>query len=446
EDFRLRSVLGPQDGALVDDWPLDYEGLEPYYAEVERVVGVAGRAGANPFAAWRSGPFPMPPGPPMYGAVLSSAAAERMGLHPYEAPTAANSVAYDGRPACNNCGFCAFFGCPIHAKGDPVALLTRAMATGRVELRPETYVSRIVVEGRKATGVEYIGRDGVARTMSARVVIVAGGAVETPRILLLSGLEHPLLGRTLMVHFQTIVVGHFPDKRLHPHKGRAVTHVHDDAMIQDDAARRAAADAGLPWIRGGMVEHSGGGLPIMEARHTPWGSRHGQAMRESNLRERMWAFIMQGEDLPYLTNTVDLSPSVRDARGFPVARVTYEPGHHELAASKHHGKILQSVLEEMGAEWVMHTSSPGVSYHGVGATPVPDSRHVMGTARMGDDPATSVVDRWGRVHGLDNVVVADSSVFVTSSGYGPTLTLVALAARAAHHLAGTSPEARRDPG
>ena len=83
-------------------------------------------------------------------------------------------------------------------------------------------------------------------------------------------------------------------------------------------------------------------------------------MRESNLRERMWAFIMQGEDLPYATNTVDLSPSVRDARGFPVARVTYQAGRHELAASKHHGKILQSVLEEMGAEWVIHTSSPGV--------------------------------------------------------------------------------------
>jgi choline dehydrogenase-like flavoprotein len=148
---------------------------------------------------------------------------------------------------------------------------------------------------------------------------------------------------------------------------------------------------------------------------------------------------MQGEDLPYATNTVDLSPSVRDARGFPVARVTYEPGRHELAASKYHGKILQSVLEEMGAEWVIHTSSPGVSYHGVGATPVPESRHVIGTARMGDNPDTSVVDRWGRVHTLDNVVIADSSVFVTSSGYGPTLTLVALAARAAHHLAGTKP-------
>jgi choline dehydrogenase-like flavoprotein len=439
EDFRMRSTYGPQEDADVVDWPLDYDELEPYYAEVERAIGVSGRQGANPFAAWRSGPYPMPPGPPMYGAVLSSAAAERVGLHPYEAPTAANSVAYDGRPACNNCGFCAFFGCPIHAKGDPVALLTKAMGTGRAELMAETYVSRILTDGRRATGVEYIDREGNVGTMDAGLVVVAGGAIETPRLLLQSGLEHPALGRHLMVHFQTIVVGHFSELRLHPHKGRAVTHVHDDAMIQDDASRAAAEAAGLPWMRGGMVEHSGGGLPIMEARHSPWGRHHAQTMRDSNLRERMWAFIMQGEDLAYPTNTVDLSPSVRDARGFPVARVTYQPGRHELAASKHHGKILQSVLEEMGAAWVLHTTSPGVSYHGVGATPIPESRHVMGTARMGDDPATSVVDRWGRVHELDNLVVADSSVFPTSSGYGPTLTLVALASRAAHHVAGTKP-------
>ena len=439
EDFRLLSDYGPQENAHVDDWPLTYDEMEPYYAEVERAIGVSGRAGANPFAAWRSGPYPMPPGAPMYGAVLSSAAAERRGLHPYEAPTAANSVPYDGRPGCNNCGFCAFFGCPIHAKGDPVALLTKTMATGRAELMAETCVSSIRIEGRVATGVDYIGPDGVERSMDAKLVIVAGGAIETPRLLLMSGLDHPALGRHLMVHFQTIVVGHFADLGLHPHKGRSVTHVHDDAMVQDDATRAAAAEGGLPWIRGGLVEHAGGGHPTMEARHVPWGRHHAQAMRDSNLGERMWVFVMQGEDLPYATNTVDLSPSIRDARGLPVARITYQPGRHELVASKHHGKILQGVLEEMGSEWTIHTSSPGVSSHGTGATPIPESRHVIGTARMGDDPATSVVDRWGRVHSLDNVVIADSSVFVTSSGYGPTLTLVALAARAAHHLAGSKP-------
>ena len=105
DDFHLRSALGPVDGADVVDWPLTYADLEPYYAEAERLVGVAGEE-SNPFAAWRSGPFPMPPGADMFGAVLSMAAAARAGLHPYRAPTGANSVPYDGRPACVNCGFC----------------------------------------------------------------------------------------------------------------------------------------------------------------------------------------------------------------------------------------------------------------------------------------------------------------------------------------------------
>ena len=140
------------------------------------------------------------------------------------------------------------------------------------------------------------------------------------------GPRAPRSGRHLMVHFQTIVVGHFPDLRLHPYKGRSVTHVHDDAMVQDDASRAAAAAAGLPWIRGGLVEHAGGGHMILEAHHTPWGRHHAETMRDSNMGNRMWAFIMQGEDLPYPTNTIDLSPSIKDARGLPVARMTYQPG------------------------------------------------------------------------------------------------------------------------
>ncbi len=261
EDFRMLSTYGPQDGASVADWPLSYEDLEPFYTGVEWGMGVSGEAGTNPFAAWRSGPYPMPPGPAMYGATLSAAAAEKLGYHPYPAPGATNSVAYDGRPACNNCGFCSFFGCPIHAKGDPVAMLQRALLTGNAEIRPETFVSRIRTEGHRATGVDFIGPDGVERSLDARHVVVAGGAVETPRLLLLSGFDHPLIGRHLMVHFQTIVVGGFADLRFHTERGRAVTHVHDDPMIPDDASRAAAGEAGLPWMRGGWSNTAAPAFP-----------------------------------------------------------------------------------------------------------------------------------------------------------------------------------------
>jgi choline dehydrogenase-like flavoprotein len=430
EDFRLLSTRGPMEGAELADWPLTYDDLEPFYAEAERLVGVAGDAEANPFAAWRSGPYPMPPGAPMFGAVLSSAAAERLGYHPYPGPTGANSVPYDGRPACNNCGFCAYYGCPIHAKGDPVAMLRRALLTGRAELRPESFVSRILVSNGRATGVEWIGADGETRSEHASQVVLAAGAMETPRLLLLSGIEHPLIGRFVMFHFQTYVMGKMP-MRVHGHKGRSVTHLHDDHLIPDAESMASAKESGLPWFKGGMVEHAGPAHPVLEAKLYPPGMAHKVSMRSSPMRDHMWGFCMQGEDMPVATNRIDLDPTIRDVRGFPVARTTHRSHRHEVVASAHYAPKLQQILAEAGAEWTVVGTSPSVDHkdYGTFLSPVSESRHVTGTARMGTDPATSVCDPWGRLHDVPNVLIADSSPFVTAAGYGPTLTLVALALR-----------------
>ncbi len=438
EDFRLLASRGPMEGAALDDWPVTYSELEPYYGEAERLIGVAGQAGTNPFEEWRSSPYPMPPGAPMYGAVLSAAAAAELGYHPYPGPTGANSVPYGGRPACNNCGHCAYFGCPIHAKGDPVAPLQRALLTGRARLWPETFASWVRVRDGVATGVDFVTSEGKSGTVSARHVILACGALETPRLLLLSGFEHPLIGRRLMFHFQTFVVGVMPFN-LHASRGRSVTHLHDDHLVPDEQSMAAAREAGLPWFKGGLVEHGGGGHPVMEAKYYPWGRRHKQLMRSSPMRERLWAFTMQGEDMPQTSNRVDLDPAVRDVRGFPVARITYRPHRHEQVASRYYAPKLIEVLRSMGAEWTNVATSPSVGRRDDFSeliSPVPASRHIMGTVRMGSDPGTSVVDPLGRFHDIENLVVADSSVFVTSSGYGPTLTLVALVLRAARSLLG----------
>lgn len=447
EDFRLRTERGPMQGASVEDWPIGYGDLEPHYAAVEQAFGVAGEDGANPFAAWRSTPFPMPPGDDMAMALVSAAAAERAGLHPYRAPTGANSVVYDGRPPCADCGFCAGYGCPIHAKGDPIASLQRALRTGRCELRPDAYVDEIILDrtGRRATGVRYLDLTGypdtpVVELHASQAIVVACGAFETPRLLLRNGLGGDLVGRFLTFHFQTFTVGIFPEPT-GGERGRSVTHLHDDLMIDTPALRASARAAGLAWLRAGVVEHGAGPGPIDEAGAYPSGQAHLTAMADSALRRRLWVFTVQGEDLPQPTNRVDLDPSVSDAWGLAAGRVTYSPHRHELAASAHASPLHEAVMRDAGAEATFSVTSPpqdDIDLHAA-SSPLgiaPASRHVMGTARMGVDPATSVVSPQQRLWDVDNVLVCDSSVFVTASGYNPTLTLAALAHRAASLLAG----------
>jgi choline dehydrogenase-like flavoprotein len=445
EDFHLRTARGPIDGARVEDWPIGYADLEPHYAAVERAFGVAGEVGTNPFAAWRSGPFPMPPGDDMPMALVSAAAAERAGLHPYRAPTGVNSVPYDGRPACVDCGFCGGYGCPVHAKGEPLAALQRALRTGRCELLPEAYAAEIVLDGsgRRATGVRYLDLTGypdppVREVRASRAVVLAGGAFETPRLLLRNGLGGELVGRFLTYHFQTFVVGVFPEPT-GGERGRSVTHLHDDLVADTPELRAAARAAGLPWLRGGVVEHGAGPGPVEEATTYPTGPGHLRSMADSALRRRLWVLTVQGEDLPQAGNRVDLDPSVRDAWGFPAGRVTYSPHRHELAASAYAAELHEAVLLDAGAELAFSATSPpqgDLDLHAANPLGVaPASRHVMGTARMGTDPATSVVSPEQRLWDVDNLLVCDSSVFVTSTGYNPTLTLSALAHRAATLLA-----------
>jgi choline dehydrogenase-like flavoprotein len=447
EDFHLRSARGPVDGASVEDWPLQYADLEPHYTAVEQRFGVAGEGGANPFAAWRSGPFPMPPGEDMPMAVVSAAAASRAGWHPYRAPTGANSVAYDGRPACVDCGFCGGYGCPIHAKGDPIAALQRALRSGRCDLRPDAYATELLLDasGRRATGVRYLDLTGypdprAQEVHATRAVVLAGGAFETPRLLLRNGLGGDLVGRFLTFHFQTFTIGVFPEAT-GGERGRSVTHLHDDFMIDTRDLRAAAREAGLPWLRGGVVEHGSGSGPIAEATSYPTGDGHLRSMIDSALRRRLWVFTMQGEDLPQATNRVDLDPSVRDVWGHAAGRVTYAPHRHELAASAFAAPLHEAVMTDAGAQAAFSATSPpqGDLERHADASPLgvaPASRHVMGTARMGTDPATSVVSPEQRLWSVDNLLVCDASVFVTASGYNPTLTLAALSHRAASLLVG----------
>jgi gluconate 2-dehydrogenase alpha chain len=454
-DFRKRSILGPQPNASVQDWPFTYHELEPFYEDVERLIGVAGDVHALPdtptlaHAPRRKGyQYPMPPGPPQYGSLKLADGATSIGLHPYPTPMAINSEAYGGRPACNNCGFCSGYGCPIHARVGALAPLRRAVRAG-AEVRAESFVYDITRSGRRATGVRYVGPTGRHRSMRADLVVLAGSAIETIRVAKLSGFPdpHDLIGHYLMLHWFTTGFASYLSERMHAYRGRSTTHNIDDFADPDyPGASDAAQAAGLPYIRGGVVEMGGSqeviaealtykGLLEQAAPEKPFGTQFKQMMRASVLRDRLVGAQMIGEDLAYHQNFVDLDPKVRDANGFPVARITYAPRQHELTAQKFYIEELTKLMKAAGADVTAAIPNTSSGSFPVAQGDVPGNAHIMGGMRIGRSPKKFVCDPHGRVHSLDNVFVTDGSVFVTAGAMNPTLTIMATALRNARHFA-----------
>lgn len=446
------------------DWPFDYGELEPYYVEAERLYGVQG-APDDPFASPRSAPFPMPPGVPMYLGLLLADGARRtfLGsepLHPHTYPAAINSRFYDDRPPCVDCGFCSGFGCPSNAKGSPaVTTLRRALRSGRCQLRFNSPVVRLVNDGGHVQAAEYRDSAGALHSVSADAFVLAASPIESARLCFLSpaptggalGNSSGQVGRNLMFHLQTNVNG-FMAQRVHGQRGRAVTHgISDFRGVEPGGdAIRLVDDGGQLAVRmGGIVEFGGSqGLSITEdgdvfAFQLPsTAQRRGlplkNALRDGALSQHLLAMTMQAEDAPQLTNAVDLDPSVKDVFGLPVARVTYAPHAYELEARRFYIPIMKQVLAHAGAQRIFVAPCDTL----LGGTPT--SRHIMGTLRMGSDPAVSVVGPEGRFHDVDNLYACDGSVFPTASGYNPTLTIIAVALRTAHRMAGTPSPASRD--
>ncbi|MGH3523478.1 MAG: GMC family oxidoreductase N-terminal domain-containing protein, partial [Mycobacterium sp.] len=203
-DFKGLSLLGPVPGADMADWPFEYSEIAPYYDEMEELIGTQGDVGSIPALVQKhqpqQKPYPMPPGAQQRTSLLLAAGAKRLGLHPFYFPMAINSVEYNGSPACNNCGFCSDYGCPISAKPSTLTMLRRALRTGRVDLRPNTQVLKVNYTGRRATGVSYLDPQGRPGGESADVVVLACSAVLTPHLALLSELPDPYqrIGKRIM--------------------------------------------------------------------------------------------------------------------------------------------------------------------------------------------------------------------------------------------------------
>jgi choline dehydrogenase-like flavoprotein len=426
-DFKERSLLGPISGTGFADWPITYEELEPYYAKVDWEVGVSGAPGVGDPP--RSRPYPMPPLPNKSSGVLLEHAATKLGLHAQVAPMAIASRVYDGRSACGACGHCAYYGCEFGAKSSSlVTMIPKAVATGRCEVRTDATVFRVETNARgRATGVAYWDKDGRERRRSARAVILAANGAETARLLLLStspqfphGLANSSgnVGRYIMFNGFAFTNGRF-EHPLNEYKGPVATRVVMD-FYESDPRRGfyggGGIDARFPY---GPIAFAVNGLP--EDIPT-WGVDYARSLRDYYTHTmRLMSHLTS---LPVATNTVTVDPDHRDRWGRPGFCLTYTDYPDDMQAKRWFQQRTQDMMEAAGATRVWN---PPVQ-------PVDGGVHLLGTARMGNDPRTSVVDRYHRAHDVPNLFICDGSSFVTSGRGQPTMTIQALAFRAAEHI------------
>lgn len=436
DDFRMATRYGVPDGSSLSDWPLRYEDLEPYYERAEWEVGVSGDGGAHPGGGPRRRPYPMPPLPRTLEAERLAQAAAKLGWPTGPVPLLINSVERDGRPACGRCGQCVGFACPTDSKnGGHNTMLLRAIATGNCDLIAGTVVDRILTErGRRATGVRLAQESGGAirrREVKAGHVIVAAGAIESARLLLLSasdaepdgiGNRNGLVGRNLQGHVYAGAFGLF-DEPVQDGLGPGVS----------IATLRFAHGNGGGVIGGGLLANEFIRLPLVHWYRAlaPDAARWGLAGKETMRTSYVRTSHIQGpaQEIPTPESRVRLSKTVTDRFGMPVAMLSGSVHPESLRTADMLAEQAERWLWAAGARRVWKTR-PG---NGLSA-----GQHQAGTLRMGDDEAVSVTDPTGRVHGYDNLWVCDGSVHVTNGGVNPVLTILALAFRTAEQLVKSS--------
>ena len=403
-DLKLRTDTG-----LGEDFPLTYEDLVPYYEQVERFLGVAGPA-HYPWDPQRR--YPLGPIALNAPAIAMRRGYEALGVRTSEAPIAAVSEpytqpGYPTRQPCVGCGFC-HQGCVFNgAKASmDVTYLPRALAAG-VEIRPNSFVHSFEQnEQGNITAVVYRNGETDLR-QRCKAVFLCAGAIETPRLLLQTGLANSSgqVGRNFMAHVATQVWGTFPDE-MRMNKGFPAT------LISEDTLRPKDAD-----FAAGYLTQSLGVVPVTFARQVARGrGLWGQDLVNYLDRYNHFAGVgANGDCLPYPGNFLELS-NEKDGLGLPKPRIVFSYGENEQRMSAHAAKLMTAAWKAAGASdiWTFERSA-----------------HTIGTCRMGTNPVDSVVDPWGRSHDLPNLWISDNSTFPAALAANPALTIMALALRSA---------------
>lgn len=432
-DFTMASAYGVPEGSGLADWPITYADLEPYYSLAEQRFGVSG-GGVDPWHGPRSIPLPMPPLPRTEPARLLAAAADRLGWGTLDVPLLINSVDYQGRSGCARCGQCVGFACPVEAKsGTHNTALPAALATGLCTLVTETTASRLVTDDRgRVVGVELVVIDNGQvwrRTVACAEVVVAAGATETPRLLLNSahplepqgiGNNHDQIGRYLQAHVYAGAIGLF-DHEVTDLIGPGVSIATCDFRHGNDGI-----------IGGGMLANEFVPTPaamydyLTSAGLIPRaGTEAKQAMRHES--RRMMRVVGPIQEVSSPDSRVQLDPKLTDRFGLPVARISGSIHPEDLRA--------QTFMSEKAREWLTEAGATRTAVSTLGTLGRPSvGQHQAGTCRMGNNPAHSVTDPYGRLWNHPNVYVADASLHVTNGGVNPVLTILANSLRVTDHL------------
>ncbi|MGD2127903.1 MAG: GMC family oxidoreductase [Lysobacterales bacterium] len=407
-EFGAGSTYGGMGDTNLIDWPLTLEELEPFYDRAEDKMGVSGTHGTPP--SFETANFK----------VLKTGG-RRVGYREITSMhSAINSVARDGRPACQEIGFC-FSGCAIGAKWSTLYTeIPKAEATGHFELRTGAMALRIEHDDTgKVRSVVYADAAGAVHEQKARAVCVAGNVIETTRLLRNS--ESPMfpdglgnssghLGRNYMRHTMNLTLAIMPGA-VNFQRGPRQCGIILDEQRHDESRGFA----------GGYVIETVADQPFNIASYLgDWGEVPAEYLENYPNLAGCW---ITGEDPPEAGNRVTLHPTEKDAYGLPVPVLEYRDHPNTIAMKRHATKQCESIYESLGATRI--TSRPDA---GGGC-------HNMGVARMSERPADGVTNRWGRVHDIPNLFVGDGSVFSGSGAPNPTLTIVALAIRQAGHIA-----------
>ncbi len=420
EDFTMATTYGIPENSTLADWPFTYEELAPYYDRIEWELGVAGDS-QSAVAKAHPGrkPFPMPAFPDDKSRIILKGAIEKLGGQVSPVPLALNSVPRDGRPACVMCNQCVGHSCPVNAKnGTHNTFIPRALATGNCDLIQSAQVTSIEHDANgQATGIHiYLSDSDEPRRIFIRAekIVVTAGAIETPRLLLASGIGNSWVGRNHQTHG---VVSSIPTKN----------------APQQDMTGPGHSVASIDYVhRNG--EAYGGGVIFDMPLHNPlilaernrtvaqFGHRHKQLMRTGN---KSIGLVSMVQEIPDARSRITLDPVVKDVAGMPAARIYAVANPATAIATQYIADACEKWLEAAGGEKILSTVMSGGSR---------GHEHSAGTCRFGRTPEEGAVDPNGLVFGTQNVYVADASVHVTNGGFNPALTVMANALRIAEKI------------